>query len=154
VIAISENEKDYSDYFQVTANTLNVLVLLSGFTFTAITILLSQYPVLGSLTMQFILFFLASLFFFFMFLMAWFNSMLMKLCRNRPPVTREVVTFNHLLMSSFHLLQLVVVLMFLIWNLIYLALASGVVLALFVFVQTRGYFRSGRSHVNEGEDKI
>lgn len=153
VAAISENEKDYSDYFQVTSNTTNILVLLSGFTFTAITIMLSQFPILGSLTVQFILFFLASLFFFFMFLMGWFSIMLMRLCRNRPPVTREVITFNHLLMSSFHLLQLVVVLMFLIWNLIYLALASGVMLALFVFVQVRGYFRLGRSHINERERK-
>lgn len=151
--AISENEKDYSDYFQITANTGNILVLLSGFTFTAITIMLSLFPVLGSLTVQFILFFLASLFFFFMFLMGWFGNMLMKLCRDRPSVTREVVAFNHLTMLGFHLLQLAVVLMFLVWNLIYLALASGVVLALFVFVQIRGYLRSGRSHINGAAGK-
>ncbi len=151
--SISEDEKDYSNYFQVTANTTNILVLLSGFTFTAITILLSQFPVLGSLTVQIILFFLACLFFLFMFLMGWFNSILMMLCRSRPPVTREVVSFNHLLILSFHLLQLVVVLMFLIWNLIYLALASGVVLAVFVFVLVRGYFRWGRSHIDEGKTK-
>jgi len=148
VTAISENEKDYSDYFQITTNTGNILTLLSGFTFTGITILLSLYPVLGSLAVQFLLFCLASLFFFFMFLMGWFGSMLMKLCRNRPPVTREVLAFNHMTVLGFHLLQLAVVLMFLVWNLVYLALASGVVLALFAFVQMRGYFRSGRSHFN------
>lgn len=151
--AISENEKDYSDYLQVTANTANMLVLLSGFTFTGITLLLSLYPVLGSLTLQFILFFLASLFFLFMFLLGWSGSMLMRLCRNRPPVTRELVTFNHLLLLGYILLQFAVVLMFLIWNLIYLALASGVVLSLFACVQLRGYFRSGRSHTNGEEDK-
>jgi hypothetical protein len=53
VTALSENEMDYSDYFQVKANTSNILVLLSGFTFTGITILLGQFPILGSLTAQF-----------------------------------------------------------------------------------------------------
>jgi hypothetical protein len=153
VIAISGNEKDYSDYLQVTGNTLNILVLLSGFTFTGITILLSQFPVLGSLTVQFILFFLASLFFLFMFLLTSAQAIWMRLCRNLPPVTREIAGFNRLLILSFMLLQLAVVLMFLIWNLIYLSLASGVVLALFVILQIRGIERQGRLHINEGEDK-
>lgn len=151
--AISENEKDYSDYFQVTTNTMNILVLLSGFTFTAITILLSQYPVLGSLTLQFILFFLASLLFFFMFLMAWFGGALMRLCKSRPPVTREVVGLNRLIILGYALLQLAVVLMFLVWNLTYLSLASGVVLAMFVILEIRGIYRVGRLISNEGEDK-
>jgi hypothetical protein len=153
VIAISENEKDYSDYFQVTTNTMNILVLLSGFTFTAITILLSQYPVLGSLKLQFILFFLASLLFFFMFLMAWFGGALMRLCKSRPPVTREVVGLNRLIILGYALLQLAVVLMFLVWNLTYLSLASGVVLAMFVILEIRGIYRVGRLISNEGEDK-
>jgi hypothetical protein len=153
VTAISENEKDYSDYFQVTTNTMNILVLLSGFTFTAITILLSQYPVLGSLTLQFILFFLASLLFFFMFLMAWFGGALMRLCKSRPPVTREVVGLNRLIILGYALLQLAVVLMFLVWNLTYLSLASGVVLAMFVILEIRGIYRVGRLISNEGEDK-
>jgi hypothetical protein len=153
VIAISENEKEYSVYLQVATNTLNILVLLSGFTFTSITILLSLYPVLGSLPVQFILFFLASLFFCFMFMLTWFNSNLMKLSRNLPPVTREVVLFNRLLISTYTLLQLAVVLMFLIWNLIYLSLASGIVLAIFVILQIQGIKRSKRFHFNEVEDK-
>lgn len=151
MIALSESEKDYSDYLQVTANTLNLLVLLSGFTFTGITILLSQFPVLVSLTVQLILFFLASLFFLFMFLLGWFNTMLIRLCRNLPPVTREIASFNRLTILSYMLLQLAVVLMFLIWNLVYLSLASGIVLALFVIVQIRGLKRWGRLHSNEGE---
>ena len=151
--AFSENEKDYSDYFQVTANTVNILVLLSGFTFTGITILLSQYTVLGSLTVQFILFFLASLFFFFMFLLTWFNANLLRLCRNRPPVTTEIAGLNRLIVLGYSLLQLAVVLMFLVWNLLYLSLASGVVLAMFVIVEIRGMIRMGMLHTNEEEDK-
>jgi hypothetical protein len=153
VIALSENEKDYSAYLQVVSNTLNILVLLSGFTFTGITILLSLFPVLGSLTVQFILFFLSSLLFLFMFLLTWLNAMLMRFCRNRPPVTREIAGFNRLTIFGYVLLQLAVVLMFLVWNLAYLSLASGVVLALFVIIQIREVKRMGRLHRNEGEDQ-
>jgi hypothetical protein len=85
--------------------------------------------------------------------MAWFSGVLMRLCRNRPPVTREVAGLNRLILLGYTLLQLAVVLMFLIWNLIYLSLASGVVLALFVIVEIRGMIRVGRLHSNEGEDK-
>jgi len=63
------------------------------------------------------------------------------------------VLFNRLLISTYMLLQLAVVLMFLIWNLIYLSLASAIVLAIFVFVQIRGVKRSERFHFNEVEDK-
>jgi hypothetical protein len=136
VIALSESEKNYSDYLQIGANTLSILVLLSGFTFTGITILLSQFPVLENLTAQFILFFLASLFFLFMFLSVWANSMWMRFCRDLPPVTREIAVFNLLTILGYMLLQLAVVLMFLIWNLIYLSLASGVVLAMFVIFKS------------------
>jgi hypothetical protein len=153
VIALSENEKDYSEYLQVGANTSNILILLSGFTFTGITIMLSQFPVLGSLAMQFILFFLASLFFLFMFLLVWANTIWMRFCGNVPLVTREMAGFNRLLTLSYMLLQLAVVLMFLIWNLIYLSLASGVVLTMFIIAYIRGFKGWGRLHSNEGKDK-
>jgi len=134
VIALPENEKDYSDYHQIRANTINILVLLSGFTFTAITILLSQYSALSSLTTQLVLFFLTSLFFMFMFLLAWFSINQWKYVRNLPPVTREIAVFNRLVWLSYFLLQLAVVLMFLIWNLVYLSLASGILLAIFIIL--------------------
>ncbi len=136
-MALSESEKDYSEYLQVLANNSSILVLLSGFTFTAITILLSQFPVLDSLTSQFILFFLSSLFFLFMLLLGWVHAIMMRFCRNLPPVTSEIVDFNRLTLLSYMLLQFAVVLMFLIWNLIYLSLASGVVLAMFIISYVR-----------------
>jgi len=154
VIVISKNEKDYSDYLQATQSTLNVLVLLSGFTFTGITILLSQFPVLDSLRGQFILFFLASLLFLFMFLMSWAIGRNLRYCRSMPPVTRDIASFNRLTLLSYFLLQFAVVLMFLLWNLTILSLASGVVLAMFVILTIRGYIgQAGRLHSNEGEDK-
>jgi hypothetical protein len=152
VIDLSENERDYSDYRQVIGNLSNIVVLLSGFTFTAITILLSQFSVLGSLTTQFILFFLAFLFFLFIMLMGTVHVLLSKFCRNFPPVTKDIAGFNRLMILSWVLLQFAVVLMFLIWNLVYLSLASGVMLAIFNIPQIRGVMRTRRLST-EGEGK-
>jgi hypothetical protein len=152
VIAVSENEKDYSDYRQVLGNLSNIVVLLSGFTFTAITILLSQFPVLGSLTSQIILFFLASLFFLFIMLLGMVHGLLTKLCRNFPPVTKDIAGFNRLTILSWILLQLAVVLMFLIWGLVYLSLASGVTMVLFNIPEIRAVIRMGRLS-EQGEEK-
>jgi hypothetical protein len=152
VIALSESEKDYSDYFQIAGNTLSILALLSGFTFTGITILLSQFPFLDSLRTQLILFFLACLFFLFMFMMTWFNNRLMSRCRNLPPVTREIASFNRLIFLGWTLLQLAVPLMFLIWNLTYLSLASGTMLALFTIALIETVKVKGRlSYKGEGK---
>lgn len=144
VIALSESERDYSDYRQVLGNLSNIVVLLSGFTFTAITILLSQFSVLGSLTSQLILFFLASLFFLFIMLLGMIHGLLTRLCRNFPPVTKDIAGFNRLMLLSWILLQLAVVLMFLIWNLVYLSLASAVILVIFNIPQIRGVIRTRR----------
>jgi hypothetical protein len=152
VIALAESEKDYSDYRQVMGNLSSIVVLLSGFTFTGITILLSQFPVLGSVTSQLILFFLASLFFLFIFLLGWIHGMLTRLCRNVPPVTRDIAAFNRLMMLSWVLLQLAVVLMFLIWNLVYLSLALGVMWAVFNMIQIRG-LKGWRRFSVEGKGK-
>jgi uncharacterized protein (DUF58 family) len=55
---------------------------------------------------------------------------------------------------SWTLLQLAVVLMFLIWNLIYLSLASGIMLAMFTIVQIRMFKGLPRTKVSaEGEGK-
>jgi len=147
-LEVSEDEKNYSDFFQIGANTVNILALLSGFTFTGITILLSMSPVLESVRLQFILFFLASLFFLFMYLLLWANGLFMRLCKNLPPLTSEVASFNRLIIVGYMLLQSAVIVMFLIWNFIYVSLASGAVLAMFILLQLRrlkvlGRFRKG-----------
>ncbi len=153
MIELSEGQEEYSGYIQVGANLSNILVLLSGFTFTAITILLSQFQALDNLTSQFILFFLACLFFLFIELLGVNHFQLLQLCKNVPPVTRDLAIFNRLVVSSWILLQLTVVLMFLIWNLVYLSLASGIMLALILLsylprLKGRGRFSEQKEHEN------
>jgi hypothetical protein len=144
VIALSDSEIDYSDYRQLIGNLSNFLTLLSGFTFTAITILLSQFPILGSLTSQFILFIISFLFFFLILMLMHTHALLARFCRNFPPVTKDIAGYNRLLALSYILIQLAVVLMFLIWNLVYLSLATGVMWALFMVIYIRSVKRFGR----------
>lgn len=47
-----------------------------------------------------------------------------------PPLTKEITNFNRALFTSGNLLGLAIVVMFFLWNLVYLALVSGVVYVL------------------------
>jgi hypothetical protein len=125
-------------------NLSNIMALLSGFTFTAITIMLSQFPALGSLTAQLVLFFLACLFFLFIMLVGMVHGLLYKLCRCFPPVTKDIAGFNVLSLLSWVLLQFAVVLMFLIWNLVYLSLASAAMVVIFNIPQIRAVLGNKR----------
>jgi len=126
---VTENEKDYSEYIQLMSNTSSVLALLSGFTFTAFTILLTLLPDPSSIASQFTLVFLAALFYLFMYLLSWGSPWMMRHCRNVPPLSKGINTFNSLILLSHVGLESVIVLMPLVWGLIYVALASGVLLA-------------------------
>jgi len=124
---VTENGKDYSEYIQLLSNTGSILALLSGFTFTAFTILLTLLPNPSSIASQFTLVFLAALFYLFMYLLSWGGQWAMRHCKNVPPLSKGTNTFNSLVLLSLFGLEIVIVLMPLIWGLIYVALASGVV---------------------------
>ena len=131
---VTESEKDYSDYIQHGSNTNSMLSLLCGFTFAAFTILLAQLPDPSSILSQITLFFIAALFYVFLTELAWMHLQTIRLCRNVPPASRGLNTFNLVNTLSYMGLELTVVLMLLIWNLNYLALATGimwVILAIF-----------------------
>jgi len=123
---VSRNEKDYSDYIQHSSNISNFLSLVYGFVFTAITILLTQLSAPSSLQSQIILFFLTVLFNVYRYLLDWNLTMTTHYCE-MPPLRREITIFNRVLFISGNLLGSAIVLMFFLWNLVYLALVSGVV---------------------------
>jgi hypothetical protein len=131
---VTESQKDYSDYIQHASNTNSMLSLLSGFTFTAFTILLAQLPDPSSILSQITLFFIAALFYVFLTELGWMHMQTIRLYSNVPPASRGLNTFNFVNSLSYTGLELTVVLMLLIWNLNYLALATGimwVILAIF-----------------------
>ncbi len=106
-----------------------MLSLFSGFTFSAITVLLFYRPDPSSLISQITLFFLVVLFDLCLFLLAWQTVIVIGTWNVSNAPTRskwELSVFNLLLMIVFILWGWSVVLMFLLRNLHYLALVSGV----------------------------
>jgi hypothetical protein len=122
-------DKDYSDWIQYMSNVTNALTLFSGFTFTSITILLTLLPDPSRISSQITLFLLSVLLDFFLFFMAWQTLLLVYYCRNIPPLVRRLRFSSRLWFSSFGFLCMAVVVMFLLWDLTFLALASGLTLA-------------------------
>lgn len=122
------------------SNLSGVLSLFCGFTFTAITLLITVLPDPNSFLSQFTLFFFTVLFDLFLFLLAWATTTLIRFCEHVPfNMIQHSGILHWVLILSIGLWGVAVVLMFLLWNLIYLALASGVVWALantvaFIFI--------------------
>lgn len=110
----------------------SVASVFAGFTFTILTLLLTQLPDPSSIMSQLTLFFLAVLFDLLAFLVSWNSINNIYFCKNVPPLTKRIAVFNWLSVLSYSLLGVPIVLMFILWNLIYLALALAVVWALFI----------------------
>ena len=127
---MTENDEEYMEYVKDLSRTrVTMLSLFSGFTFTAIVILPNQLPDPSSLISQLTLLFLVVLFDFCVFLLAWQTVIVVGTykIRNAPARAKwELVVFNLLLFIFFILWGWSVVLIFLLWNLYYLALVSGV----------------------------
>jgi hypothetical protein len=108
---------------------------------------------------QITLFFLTLLFEFFLFLSAWQMSIIISCAPSRVVYAahshafrREVNTFNLLMLLGFSLLGMSVMLMFLLWNLLYLALASSVVwvvVLILTYSIVRNYFKRTRTRIEQ-----
>ena len=127
-------DEDYSNWFQYMSNVTHATSLFSGFTFTSITILLSLLPDPSQISSQLMLFFLSTLLDFFLFFLGWQTVLLVYYCKNAPPLTRRLRLTSRLWFLSFGLLCMAVTIMFLLWNLTYLALASGITLVLIILI--------------------
>ena len=138
---MTENEKDYTEYVKCVAGSrVTMLSLLSGFTFSAITLLLFYLSDPSSIISQTTLFFLVVLFDLCLFLLAWQTIIMIGTWNVNITPSRakwELSVFNLLLIMVFILWGWSVVLMFLIRNLLYLSLISGILwLAVIVIVLT------------------
>jgi len=129
---VTADEKDYSDYIKHMSSFSSVISVFAGFIFTVLTLLITLLPNPSSIKAQVAFFFLAVLFDLSIFLIAWNTVNNVYLCRNVPPRTKGLATFNWLSLVSFGLSGVAVVLVFLLSDLIYLALASGIVWILFI----------------------
>lgn len=127
---MTEKEEEYAEYVKcVSGSRVTMLSLFSGFTFSAITVLLFYRPDPSSFISQITIFFLVVLFDLCLFLLAWQTVIVIGTWNvsNAPARSKwELSVFNLLLMIVFILWGWSIVLMFLLRNLHYLALVSGV----------------------------
>ena len=121
------DEEDYSDYSRHINTTINGLTLISGFAFTAITLLLTRLDQPSAFPSQLVLLFLLVL--------SDLNSLVAQhlgvetlyYCRKVPPQTRKVAVRTALMFLSFVLFGLAIPLMFFLFDLVYLSVVTLVV---------------------------
>jgi len=141
------NDESYPAYMRWQSNYSSTWALFSGFTFTAINIILTQFPNLSDIRAQTTLFILTVLLDTFLFQLYSRRYIIENCVRIAPPLpktftaaTSKAQTFlaEHL---CWILLGVAVLLIFLLWNLVYLAAASGVVGILFIILTYTTYVR-------------
>lgn len=91
---MSTGEKDYSDYIKHLSNMGNMYSFLSGFMFTAITVLITRLPDPSSIMAQLVLFFMAVMLDIFVFYMGSFYQGVVYLCKNIPSYSGRKNLFN------------------------------------------------------------
>jgi len=140
------DEEDYSDYSRHINTTISGLTLIDGFAFTAITLLLTRHDQPSSLASQLVLLFLTILFDLNSLIVQHLGVETLYYCRKVPPKTRKVAVRTALMFLSSVLFGMAIPLMFFLFDLVYLSVATAViwllvVLAGFVFTYRplRGY---------------
>jgi hypothetical protein len=127
-----DKEGDYSDYMKHLSNMGSMYAFLSGFMFTAITLVITRLPDPSTVMAQFTLFFMALMLNTFILYMGMCYMAVVPLCKNVPSYSGKRNLFNILSDISVMVgLGGSTVLLFLLWNLIYLAIAQTVTWILF-----------------------
>ncbi len=129
---MSEDKKSYTEYFGHNSVIVQVLSLFCGFLFTSITILLTLLQNKGTLA-QATLLLLTLIFYFSLYALLDNLEMAFHYIENIPPLTLKTRPFFNLLMI-FYLFGTSTILMFVLFNLPYLAAISGVLWAIIVIM--------------------
>lgn len=122
----ASGDGEYGDYIRHLSNLNTTLTLLGGFSFTAITILITRLQNPSSLQSQIVLLFFTLIFDLFIFLLQYNTIDLIRFCRKIPPYTKANHAFNVLYFIGGILFGFSAVALFLLWNLTYLAFASTI----------------------------
>ena len=126
-----ENKISYSEYFSHNAVIVQVLSLFCGFIFTSLTILLTFLQNKGGLLTQATIFFLTLIFYFSLYVLLDNLEMAFHYIDDIPQLTLRVRPFFSLLLI-FYFFGTSTILMFLLFDLLYLAVISGVIWMLVV----------------------
>jgi len=123
---VSDEETSYSEYFSHNSTIVNVLSLFCGFIFTSITILLTVLQNKGGTLAQATILFLTLIFYFSLYVLLDNLEMAFHYIKDIPPLTLKVKPFFYLLLI-FYFFGTSTIFMFLLFDLIYLAVISAVV---------------------------
>ncbi len=124
---MTHEEEDYSDYSRHINTSISGLTLISGFTFTAITLLLTRLDNPSSLHSQLMLLFLVILFYLNGFIAEHLGVETLYYCKRVPPQTRKIAIRTALMFLSFVLFGLAIPFMFLLFDLVYLSVVTMVI---------------------------
>ncbi|MFX1490772.1 MAG: hypothetical protein ACFFBU_00745 [Promethearchaeota archaeon] len=158
-----KSKPDYSEYRKHIISLASVMTFLAGFTFTVITLLLTQLPDLSSLALsinflwQFTLFFLAVLFYLMLFIVFYCLVISIILVRDLIPkgtMPTAAKIYNVAYALIWLLIGIPLSLMFLLWNLIYLALAAAIVWVLIIIVLFGLILRRGQVHIHRVRERL
>jgi len=130
---MANNKNPYSEYFDHNKTIAGVLSLFSGFLFTSITILLNWLQNKNELLAQATVLFLTLLFYISLYVLLDNLEMGFHYIKDIPPLTLKVRPFFNLLLI-FYLFGAATVLMFLLFDLFYLSLISGVTWVIIVIL--------------------
>jgi hypothetical protein len=133
---MAKDEESYSAYFDHNRTIVGVLSLFSGFLFTSITILLNWLQNRNELLAQATILFLTFLFYMSLYVLLDNLEMGFHYIKDIPPLTLKIRPFFNLLLI-FYLFGAATVLMFLLFDLFYLSLVSGVTWVIIVILSLK-----------------
>ena len=141
------DEAHYSDFLTQLSGLTSELSLFCGFTLTIITILVTNLPDPSVLLAQVSLLFLTIMLNLLQFLLGWVMIMRTIFCRYLPLRGIEYSNvFNPLLFLCLCLWGLSVVLIYMLWNLTYLAVASAIIWIFFILLAYLFFWRQFREY--------
>ena len=153
---MTSKEERYSAYGRLQQTLIHADSILAGFTFTAITLLLTRFPDPANIAVQIALFMLTILLDMFLLELAFSTSILMICVKTAPKLpaelSHETRTGRALVLVSdlTHVLfSYSVVIMFLLWNLINLAAVCAATNTLFLVIYYRILVKALSKHHRE-----
>jgi hypothetical protein len=128
-----KDENPFSEYFNQNERIIVVLSLFSGFLFTSITLLLTTLQNRGGILGQTTILFLTLIFYFSLYVLLDNLEMGFHYIKNIPPLTLKIRPFFNLLLI-FYLFGTSTIFLFLLYDLFFLAVISGIIWAILVVI--------------------
>ncbi len=124
---MSGNSGNSHDFILHLGSLGSIYALICGFTFTAITLLITTFPNATETRVQLVLLFLTVIFDVFVFLITWNNTEEIQYCSFVPPINRRMRILTALTTIGLVLWGFSVPAMFLLWNLNLLAIVAALI---------------------------